>query len=169
MQVLISGAGPAGLTLAYWLKRYGYTPVVVERAASLRHDGYGIDFLGTGYDVACQMGIIEKLRAQQLRVKQTAYINNSGEPIARLGGSLLNKVARGKYLALMRWTLVDAIYTLVNNSVEIRFGRTLKHIQQDVNSITGTFDDGSVETFDLLIGADGVHSNTRRLVFGPDQ
>ena len=80
----------------------------------------------------------------------------------------MDKVARGKYLALMRWTLVDALYTLVKDSIEIRFGCTLKHIRQDADSVTVTFDDDRAETFDLLIGADGVHSNTRRLVFGPD-
>jgi len=63
-RVLISG-GIAGLTLAYWLHRYRISPVVIEQAAGLQHDGYGIDFFGTGYDIATRMGGIERLRGQQ--------------------------------------------------------------------------------------------------------
>ncbi|MEP7289660.1 MAG: FAD-dependent monooxygenase [Chloroflexota bacterium] len=168
MRILISGAGPAGLSLAYWLQQRGFTPVVVEKAPALRREGYGIDFLGTGFDVAHAMNIIPRLQAQQIRVKDIAYINDVGAEIAVIGARLLDKVTRGKYLALMRYTLVEALYSLVERSVEVRFHQALKQVRQNTDSVTVTFDNDQVETFDLLIGTDGVHSNTRRLIFGSD-
>ena len=58
MKILIVGAGPAGLTLAYWLHRNGHTPVLVEKAPDIRTAGYMIDFAGSGWDVANRMGVI---------------------------------------------------------------------------------------------------------------
>lgn len=74
MRVLISGGGVAGLTLAYWLHRYHIPVVVIEQAEHLRQDGYGLDFYGTGYDVAERMGILESLRQQQIPVESISYV-----------------------------------------------------------------------------------------------
>jgi len=73
MRVLISGGGIAGLTLAYWLHEYGITSIIIEQAAGVSHDGYGLDFYGTGYDVAERMGLLEKLRERQLPFDNVAY------------------------------------------------------------------------------------------------
>lgn len=168
MKILISGGGLAGLTLAYWLNRYGFTPVVIEQAQGMRHDGYGIDFFGTGYDVASRMNLIDTLNDRKIPIEYIAYVNASGAIQTRMDIALMEKVMRGKYLALMHWTLEEVLYDAVKNDVEIRFGRTLKAVRQSANAVDVTFDDGSTETFDLLIGADGIHSNTRGLVFGPE-
>ena len=72
MRMLISGGGVAGLTLANWLHRYGFEPVVIEQAAGMRRDGYAIDFFGTGYDVAERMGLIARLQAQQVPIAYVA-------------------------------------------------------------------------------------------------
>ncbi len=78
MRALISGGGIAGLTLAYWLRKYGITPIVIEQAAGTSHDGYGLDFYGTGYDVAERMGLLEKLGERQLPFDDVAYVDGSG-------------------------------------------------------------------------------------------
>ena len=57
MRVLISGAGIAGLTVAYWLRRYGFTATIVERAPTLLTGGYKIDVRGTALQVLRRMGI----------------------------------------------------------------------------------------------------------------
>lgn len=151
MRVLISGGGIAGLTLAYWLHQYD------------------IDFFGTGYDVAECIGLIGRLRPRQIRLEYVAYVNGSGEPIAKLDRALMRKIMRGKYMALMHWTLEEALYEAVAGDVEVRFGRSLVAVQRSPEAVTVTFNDGTTETFDVLIGADGIHSTTRGLVFGQEE
>jgi 2-polyprenyl-6-methoxyphenol hydroxylase-like FAD-dependent oxidoreductase len=102
MRMLISGGGVAGLTLANFLHRYGFEPVVVEQAAGMRRDGYAIDFFGTGYDVAERMGLIDWLQSRQIPIEYVASVNGSGKPIARLDIALMRKIMHGKYMALMR-------------------------------------------------------------------
>lgn len=168
MRVLISGGGIAGLTLAYWLHTYGITPVVIEQAASIRRDGYGLDFYGTGYDVAERMGLLERLGERQLPFEDVSYVSSSGKTIAHVSATLMQKIMRQRYMALMRWTLQEELYGALANAVEVRYGTTLAAVQAEPDRVAVTFNDGRTDTFDLLIGTDGVHSNTRRLVFGED-
>ena len=169
MRVLISGGGIAGLTLAYWLHQYGCVPVVIDQAEEIRRDGYAIDFFGTGYDVAERMDLIARLQPQQVPIEYVAFVNGAGEPIASLDIALMRKVMDGKYMALMHWTLEVALYEAVAADVEVRFDRSLAAVQQGPQAVTVSFTDATTETFDLLLGADGIHSNTRKLVFGPEE
>jgi 2-polyprenyl-6-methoxyphenol hydroxylase-like FAD-dependent oxidoreductase len=169
MRVLISGGGIAGLTLAYWLHQYHITPVVIERANEIRRDGHAIDFFGTGYDVAERMGLIERLAARQLPFDGFVYVNKHGKPIARMDAALIRAFSAGKYMGLMHTTLGEVLYEALEGSVEVRFGRWLVAIESGPDAVVVTFNDGTTESFDLLIGADGVHSATRALVFGPEE
>lgn len=166
MRVLISGGGIAGLTLAYWLHRYGIAAVVIEQSPSLRRDGYGLDFYGTGYDVAERMGVLEQLREQRLPFEDIAYVDARGRRIAHLSMDLLNTIMQNRYMELMHSTLEEVLYDAVADAVEIRHGTTLVAISAEAEGVSVAFHDGSTDSFDLLIGADGVHSNVRRLVFG---
>jgi 2-polyprenyl-6-methoxyphenol hydroxylase-like FAD-dependent oxidoreductase len=169
MHVLISGGGIAGLTLAYWLHHYDIQPVVIEQAQSLRRDGYAIDFLGTGYDVAERMNLIERLAAQQIPFEALLYVNSDGKQIARLDAALMRTLTEGKYMGLMHETLEEVLYEALAGQAEVRFGRSLLSVEQGPDGVVVTFNDGTSESFDLLIGADGVHSSTRALVFGPEE
>lgn len=168
MRVLISGGGIAGLTLAYWLHQYGIEAVVIERAAPHCHDGYGLDFYGSGYDVAERMGVIDALRAQQMPWEEIAYVNTSGKRVAHIGIGLMYKIMRGRYMPLMHSTLEEVLYQAVANDVEIRHNTMLAAVEASPDEVAVTFNDGKTDSFDLLIGADGVHSNVRRLIFGKD-
>ncbi len=169
MRVLISGGGIAGLTLAYWLHQYGISSVVLERAADLRQDGYALDFFGTGYEVAERMGLLDRLFSEQIAFDGIEYVNAQGKRIAKLDAALLRKITEGKYLALMRWSLEEVLYEALEGNVEVRFGRWLVDASPGEQDVSVTFHDGPSESFDLLIGADGVHSATRQLLFGPDE
>jgi 2-polyprenyl-6-methoxyphenol hydroxylase-like FAD-dependent oxidoreductase len=168
MRVLICGGSIAGLTLAYWLQQYAIPCVVLEQATNLRRDGYAIDFLGTGYDVAQRMGLIARLEAEQVPLDVIAYVNRAGKPVATLERALLQRITQGKYLALMHQTLTETLYDALGGRVEVRFGRSLASIQSGPDAADVTFTDGTRASFDVLIGADGVHSRTRELVFGPE-
>lgn len=168
MRVLISGGGIAGLTLAYWLHQYAIPVVVIEQAKALRRDGYAIDFLGTGYEVAERMSLIDRLAAQQVPFEGLVYVNKEGKPIAKLDIALIRTITDGKYMGLMHFTLEEVLYEALEGTVEVRFGRWINAIEPGPDAVVVTFNDGTTESFDLLIGADGVHSSTRSLIFGPE-
>lgn len=168
MRILISGGGIAGLTLAYWLHHYNIEVVVVEQANDIRRDGYAIDFLGTGYEVASRMDLIDQLTAQQIPFEALLYVDKDGKPVARLEATLMRKLTEGKYLGLMHATLEEVLYEALNGQVEVRFGCSITAIASNSEAVIVTFNNGTTESFDLLVGADGVHSATRRLIFGPE-
>ncbi|MGH2484864.1 MAG: FAD-dependent monooxygenase [Ktedonobacterales bacterium] len=169
MRVLISGGGIAGLTLAYFLRQHGVTPVVIERANGPRREGYAIDFFGVGYEVAERMNLIERLAREQIPFDMLGYVNARGDLLAKLNMALIQKITHGKYMGLMHGTLEEALYEVLNDTVEIRFGGELLRVTQGRDAVEVTFKDGGSESFDLLIGADGVHSSARALVFGPEE
>jgi 2-polyprenyl-6-methoxyphenol hydroxylase-like FAD-dependent oxidoreductase len=168
MRILISGAGLSGLTLAYWLHKYGFTPVIIEQASRLRQDDYGIDFFGSGYDVAERMELIKVLQAQKIEAEYFGYVNKDGKLIAKIELNLMRKIMDGRYLPLMQGTLEKTLYRAVADHVEIRFGCSLTAVDQTDHGVAVTFNDGTRETFVLLISTDGIHFNTRSLVFGPE-
>lgn len=169
MRVLISGGGIAGLTLAYWLHQYHIPAVVIEQAKGVRRDGYAIDFFGTGYDVAERMSLIDQLRSRQIPFEALVYVHKDSKTIARLDMALIRKLTEGKYMGLMHETLEEVLSEALEGGVEVRFGRWIERLEQRTDAVEVTFNDGATETFDLLIGADGVHSKTRALVFGPEE
>ncbi|KUH87554.1 MULTISPECIES: FAD-dependent monooxygenase [unclassified Mycobacterium] len=166
MRILISGGGIAGMTLAYWLHQNGHCPIVVERGSSARSGGYGIDFGGTGYDVAARMGIAASLASRQLPVSAAEFTDADGHVFASLSRALVDRISRSPHLGVMHGTLEEALAEAMAPNVEIRYGHWIVAIDQRPAGVDVTFADGQRDTFDLVVGADGVHSRTRELVFG---
>ena len=116
--------------------------------------------MGTGYDVAERLHLINRLAREQIPFETLTYVNTAGKPIAKLETTLLRSITKGKYMGLIHWTLEEALYDAVAHRVEIRFGRSLTRVVQGRDGVSVTFNDGTTESFDLLIGTDGVHSHT---------
>lgn len=169
MKVLIVGAGVAGPTLAYWLLRGGHTPTLVERAPGLRAGGYVVDFWGAGFVVAERMGIASKLVARGYRAREGRQVRRDGTRMLSFNPELFVG-SSDRYVTVARSDLAAAIYGALDGKVETIFGDTVATIDDDGGRVRVTFENsGAVRDFDLVVGADGLHSKVRRLVFGPDE
>jgi 2-polyprenyl-6-methoxyphenol hydroxylase-like FAD-dependent oxidoreductase len=166
MRVLISGAGIAGPTLAYWLLQHGFEPTLVERAPRLRTGGYVIDFWGVGYDLAERMGLLPALTTAGYRVKEVRMVGRDGQRVSGFSADVFARATNGRYLSVPRGELAACIYRAIEDRVETLLGESVTRIEENGQAARVSFDHAEPREFDLVIGADGLHSNTRRLVFG---
>ncbi len=168
--ILISGAGISGLTLAYWLERRGFSPTIVEKRPDLHERGYMIDFYGSGFDVAEKMDLLDPLRAASDRypIRELAFVDRTGRRRARLDVAKFRKLLHHRYFPLMRGDLESVIYEAVKDQVPIRFKTSIDQLEVEPDGVRVGLSDGSRETFDLVIGAGGIHSNVRRLLWGDE-
>ena len=167
--VLITGAGIAGLTLAILLKEKGWEPTVIERDPAMRGEGYMLDFAGTGWDVAERMGLVDELRKITYPIDALQYVDCNGDPYLSLPVSSVRKALGGKYTYLLRSDLERVLFERAQSrGLAVRFGTTIQSLQDNASNATATFSDGTKEFFDLVFGADGVHSRVRALAFGSE-
>jgi 2-polyprenyl-6-methoxyphenol hydroxylase-like FAD-dependent oxidoreductase len=170
MRVLISGAGIAGPTLAYWLLRYGYTPTIIEIAPRLRTGGYIIDFWGAGYDIAERMGLLPEITRKGYVVREVRVVGPSGQRVAGFPVDALARVTRGRFVSLARGDLAASIFGAIERDLETIFGDSVERIEQTGSGVAVTFESGKTREFDLVVGADGLHSRVRKIVWGePDK
>ncbi len=167
MKVLIVGAGIAGLTLALCLRRNGHEPRIVEQAPKLRDAGYMIDFFGSGYDAALRMGLLDDLAGIHYQIPRLAFIAADGrERFSIAYPKLRRRLFDDRHFNFMRGELERVLYARLENDVPVRFGTTVEQLAADGERVDVQLSDGSRHTFDLVAGADGVHSVVRRLAFG---
>jgi len=167
MRVAINGIGIAGPTLAYWLRAVGHDPVLFERAPALRTGGYMIDFWGLGYEIADRMGILPALEERSYRMKRLRMVDAAGREEAGLDLEPMRELLHGRFISLARSDLSAAIFGACDG-VAARFGQSIGAIEQLDDGVLATFTDGQRERFDLVVGADGLHSHVRELAFGPE-
>jgi 2-polyprenyl-6-methoxyphenol hydroxylase-like FAD-dependent oxidoreductase len=168
MRIIINGAGIAGPTLAYWLRKAGHEVVLVEAAPQLRTGGYVIDFGLVGYDIAEKMGLIPRLRELGYQVRETRLVDRQGRTRASLLTDSLARLTHGRYVSLRRSDLAATIYGALDGAVETIFGDSVASIVEGGCCVRVGFDHAPPREADLVIGADGLHSRVRQLVFGPD-
>jgi 2-polyprenyl-6-methoxyphenol hydroxylase-like FAD-dependent oxidoreductase len=167
--VLISGASIAGPTLAYWLDRYGFDVTVVERADTLRSGGYPVDIRGTAIDVVQRMGVISQLRAAHVDTRRLRFVDGGGTTIATVTPEGVSGGVADHDIELPRGKLTSVLYDLtLAGAVRYRFGDAIGTLVDDGAGVEVRFKSGAEQRFDIVIGADGIHSNTRALVFGPE-
>ncbi len=165
--VLISGGGIAGPTLAYWLARHGFRPTVVERSAGLRSSGNPVDVRGEAMPVAAAMGVVPELRAAATRASAMSLIDASGRRVARI--RMRNAGGRGTEVEVPRADLAAILHRAAADGTEMLFDDTITTLRQDPHGVDVTFDRTPARRFDLVIGADGLHSTVRRLAFGAER
>jgi 2-polyprenyl-6-methoxyphenol hydroxylase-like FAD-dependent oxidoreductase len=168
-RVLISGASIAGPTLAFWLARHGFQPTVVERAPRLRDGGNGVDVRGQAVEVAERMGIMPRVRAAATDVIGTSFVDSANRIVARIDMQAIQRKYGSGEVEIMRGDLAAILHEATKDDVEYVFGDSIRTLEQDNRGVTVTFERGGTRRFDLLIGADGLHSAVRRLVFGPEE
>jgi 2-polyprenyl-6-methoxyphenol hydroxylase-like FAD-dependent oxidoreductase len=161
--VLISGAGVAGPTLAYWLSRSGFEPTVVERSGRPRSSGNPVDVRGEAMEVAERMGVLPRLLQAATDVSGLAFVNASGRRVGRIA---VGK-ADGTELEVPRADLAAVMHDAARDRAEFVFGDSITALCQDDSGVDVTFAAGAPRRFDLVVGADGLHSGVRRLVLGP--
>ncbi|MFD3507958.1 FAD-dependent monooxygenase [Nocardia sp. NPDC058666] len=173
LHVLVSGGGIAGNAVALQLLRNGIRTTVVERAAVPRPGGQAVDLRGPSKEAAQRMGLMEGIAEYQLDERGMSYIDGDGKIYARMamedfdgqGAVAEIEITRGD----LNQVLLDAVATADNGQLDYRYGEWIVQVAQDDTGVDVTFASGSTERFDLVIGADGTHSATRALVFGPEE
>jgi 2-polyprenyl-6-methoxyphenol hydroxylase-like FAD-dependent oxidoreductase len=165
--VLISGGGVAGPALAFWLAAAGFRPTLVEQASQLRTGGYVIDFWGLGYWIAGRMGLEADINRIGYHVREMRIVNDHGNRIAGFGTDVFSELTNGRYVTLARSDLSRLLFEKAKDKTEIIFGNEIVELVEKADGVLVRLKDGSERVFDLVIGADGLHSGVRRLAFGP--
>jgi 2-polyprenyl-6-methoxyphenol hydroxylase-like FAD-dependent oxidoreductase len=162
-RILISGASVAGPALAFWLTKYGFEVTVVERAPFVRLGGYAVDFRGSAMGVLQRMGLLEAVKQHETRTGSITMVNAKNKVVARLPDGFTSGD-----LEIPRGDLAKILYEATRNSAEYIFDDSIRSMTQVAEEIEVTFATGKVRRFDLVVGADGLHSNVRAIAFGEE-
>jgi len=166
--ILISGASIAGPTLAFWLHRHGFDVTLIEKASTVRGGGYPIDLRGNAMEVAERMGLSEPLRAAHIDTRRLTFADDRGRAMASIQPELITGGRIGRDVELPRGRLATLLFELTRERIDYRFNSSIASLVENESGVDVAFDDGTYGRFDLVIGTDGLHSNTRKLVFGPE-
>ncbi|MFJ8752417.1 FAD-dependent monooxygenase [Streptomyces sp. NPDC102441] len=167
--VLISGASISGPALAYWLHRSGFAVTVVEKAGTLRGGGYPIDVRGSAMEVVRRMGILPQLRDAHIDSRRCTFLNPDGSELAAVTPRAVAGGVDGQDIEVRRGDLATILHAMVRDDVEFLFDDSIDTLDQSGEEVDVTFRSGRRRTFDLVVGADGMHSHTRESLFGPEE
>ena len=168
--VLVVGASVAGPTLAYWLRRYGFNPTVVERTPSLRAGlgGHAVDLFGPAVDVAERMGVLSQVVDARTQTEVLSFLR-PGKRAVDVNMDQLTAGVSDRHVEVMRGELASILYEATRAEVEYLFGDTIRTIDETPDAVEVTFERNAPRRFGLVVGADGLHSIVRRLVFGDER
>ncbi|HEX4039616.1 MAG TPA: FAD-dependent monooxygenase [Acidobacteriaceae bacterium] len=162
--VLISGASVAGPVLAFWLHRYGFQPTIVERAPAVRPGGYAIDFRGASLRVLERMGLLPEVERKQTRIGAITIVDRNNRKVA----SMPHGFTSGE-LEVLRGDLAAIFHEATRETTEYIFGDSIAGMEESEAGVEVEFEQGGRRRFDLVVGADGLHSRVRSLAFGEEE
>ncbi len=166
-RVLVSGAGVAGTVLAYWLRQYGFLPTVVERAPGPRGGGYKIDVRGAAVDVGERMGILTRVRSASIEMQGASWLDRAGKRVVTMRADFF-EARDARSIEIMRGDLNRILFDAAGDGVEYVFADGVVGLSQTPDAVEVDFARGGRREFDLVVGADGVHSAVRALAFGDE-
>lgn len=169
LKVLISGASIAGPTLALYLSRYGADVVVVEKAPALRSGGQLVDLRGVAREALRNKGMYDQVMAAREANYGLSFINHKNKQQGRLAVADFGGDGPIAEIEILRGALSKVFYDASREAVEYRFGDKIAAVDDDGSGVDVTFTSGTRERFDLVIGADGIHSELRDMVLGPNE
>ncbi|PKS06058.1 hypothetical protein jhhlp_007892 [Lomentospora prolificans] len=171
LKVLISGAGIAGNALAFWLSKLGHEVSVIERFPSLRTTGLQLDLRGHAIPVLRRMGLDRAFRAKRAPEQGMQVVGSSGRRWAFFPANKSGEGLQGFTTdwEIMRGDLCRLLYDASKDNANFIFGSGIDSFEQKDGNVQVRFTDGHTDTFDLVVGADGVWSHTRKLMLGPDE
>jgi 2-polyprenyl-6-methoxyphenol hydroxylase-like FAD-dependent oxidoreductase len=166
--VLISGASIAGPALAYWLRHHGFDVTVVERAPAPRPGGHAVDLRGIAREVTERMGLMPAVRRVLVDERGAAFVDAAGRRVVSMPAELFGGEGLVAEYEIMRGDLTRVLYDATRDGVEYVFDDAITGLADDDDGVKVTFERGAPRRFDLVVGADGLHSNVRALAFGPE-
>jgi 2-polyprenyl-6-methoxyphenol hydroxylase-like FAD-dependent oxidoreductase len=169
MKILICGSGIAGLTLAFWLQRQNHELTIVEKSPALRTEGYMIDFFGSGYDAAERMQILGDLSAIHYPISGLVFLEPDGREKFSVSYPVFRKIFDDRHFNFMRGELEQVLRAKLPAEVAIKFETSVRWLQHEDNQVKVELTNGEIEKFDLVVGADGIHSKVRELTFGKER
>lgn len=167
IKILVIGAGIAGPAICYWLRRFGFAPILIEKSAAIRKGGQALDVRGIATHIAREMKIYDQICDMRTRIELGRFVDATGKMIHEEQGEKFG-FRQDDEVEILRGDLVEILMRTIAD-VPCYFNQSIASMQQNANSVIVHFKDGKVENFDLVIAADGIHSATRSMIFDKNE
>jgi 2-polyprenyl-6-methoxyphenol hydroxylase-like FAD-dependent oxidoreductase len=164
--VLVSGAGIAGLTMCYWLNHYGFRVTLIERFPGLRLGGQNIDVKGPALEIAKKMNLLEEIRAANTTEQGMKWVNTNNQVVAEFPKE--DALSMTQEHEILRGDLLRILFDRIKEQTTVQFGQQIVSLKDEADKVWVSFADGKQEKYDLVISAEGIGSKTRDLVLGDE-